>query len=271
MLDKFSEELREARTKSGVTLQQMSAKTRIDIKFLEALDRGDFTFMPDPYVKAFLKEYAKMVGLDETKIVSKFEAAKKGKAIDDNEKSEQASDKLFPQKKTYDATPSDPDSKSSDKQNKKLIFFWIGAAVVIILLLVYLIFFKSSAEIIIAEKPYDEVFGEKKDRFVENKIENGIASFSDSLSLFIFSTDTSWVKIILDNKHAEEFILFPNSQKQIKSAENFKITLGNSGGIRFQLNDKQLPFTGKQKAVQHVQIDRDGLKVLLSPPTLQQD
>ena len=52
MLEKLAEELHEARIKSGITLQQMAGKTRVDIKFLEAIDNGDFTFLAEPYVKA---------------------------------------------------------------------------------------------------------------------------------------------------------------------------------------------------------------------------
>jgi hypothetical protein len=89
--------------------------------------------------------------------------------------------------------------------------------------------------------------------------------------LSIFASDTSWVKIILDDSREDDFILFPNSQKQVKAAKNYKITLGNSGAIRFQLNDKPLTFSGRLGTIQHVQIDGEGLKVLNSPPSLGQD
>ncbi len=65
MLDRFAEQLRKARLKKGASLQQMAAKTRIDIKFLEAMDNGNFGFLPDLYIKAFIKQYAKAVDLDE--------------------------------------------------------------------------------------------------------------------------------------------------------------------------------------------------------------
>ena len=62
MLNKFSEELKEARIKNGLTLQQIAAKTRIDLKFLENLENGNFAFLPELYIKAFIREYAKLVG-----------------------------------------------------------------------------------------------------------------------------------------------------------------------------------------------------------------
>ena len=81
MLDKYAEELREAREKKGITLQQMAAKTRIDIKFLEAIDNGNFSFLPELYVKAFLKQYAMVVGLDEKETVERYDDAKAGKLV----------------------------------------------------------------------------------------------------------------------------------------------------------------------------------------------
>ena len=85
MLDKFAEQLRKARLKKGSSLQQIAAVTRIDIKFLEAIDNGNFGFLPDLYVKAFLKQYAKAIDLDENETVKKYEDALAGKYIEDEE------------------------------------------------------------------------------------------------------------------------------------------------------------------------------------------
>ena len=48
------------------------------MKFLEAMENGDFSFLPELYVKAFTKQYAKAVNLDEDVIIKKYEASKKG-------------------------------------------------------------------------------------------------------------------------------------------------------------------------------------------------
>jgi cytoskeletal protein RodZ len=79
MLKNFTEELKDAREKTGITLQIVAAKTRIDIKFLEALEDGNFNFLPELYVKAFIKQYAKVVGLDEDETIQKYNIAKEGK------------------------------------------------------------------------------------------------------------------------------------------------------------------------------------------------
>ena len=64
MLNKFAQELKKAREKADITLQNLSARSRLDIKFLQSIEKGDFSFLPELYVKAFIKDYAKFVGLD---------------------------------------------------------------------------------------------------------------------------------------------------------------------------------------------------------------
>lgn len=71
MLNKFADELKSKREESGLTLQQLATKTRIDIKFLEAIEQGNFAFLPELYVKAFVKQFAKTIGLDENVILKK--------------------------------------------------------------------------------------------------------------------------------------------------------------------------------------------------------
>ena len=143
--------------------------------------------------------------------------------------------------------------------------------IIVVFGLIYLIFFRSSSEIIVPEKPYDEVVSESQQRYEEkpNAVTDSSQTnnvSSDSLNLIIQTTDTSWVKIILDNSTEEEFILFPNSQKAIKAKDNFKITFGRSSAIKLQLNNKPLVFNPKSKFVSYIMINSKGLEFLEKPP-----
>ncbi|MCH7827355.1 MAG: helix-turn-helix domain-containing protein, partial [Bacteroidetes bacterium] len=55
MLNKFAHELKKAREKADITLQNLSARSRLDIKFLQSMEKGDFLFLTELYVKAFIK------------------------------------------------------------------------------------------------------------------------------------------------------------------------------------------------------------------------
>jgi cytoskeletal protein RodZ len=291
MLDQFAEELKTAREKSGVTLQQMAAKTRIDIKFLEAIDQGNFSFLPELYVKAFLKEYAKTVGIDEEETAKKYEAAKLGiLPPEEDERKSEAKEKPAEQPsppirktlkqpvKTY-VDPNTTRQKSGGGQDQKTTMIMIASvlAVVVLTIILYLTVFQKSSDIIVEEKPFSEVVQDSQPRFTEektNKEETTTPVITDSLLLQftnIDSTDTSWIYVILDRKTVNEFMLFPRRTKTIKAASAFEFTLGNSGVIRLQLDNKSLPFEGRRHSVRYFKVDNSGIQKLSSPPALKQN
>ena len=60
-----SARLRAAREALGLTTGDIAARTRITIRHVEALDRGDLAALPGrPYVLGFVRNYARAVGLD---------------------------------------------------------------------------------------------------------------------------------------------------------------------------------------------------------------
>ncbi|MDH7605836.1 MAG: helix-turn-helix transcriptional regulator, partial [Melioribacter sp.] len=80
-LIKFAEELKFIRVEKGISLQQISNHTKIDIKFLQKIEEGDFNFLPEIYVKAFIKEYAQTLELDPYDVIKKFVEAKNKIAV----------------------------------------------------------------------------------------------------------------------------------------------------------------------------------------------
>lgn len=286
MLNKLAEELKAERIKSELTLQQIANKTRIDLKFLEAIEEGNFAFLPELYVRAFIKEYSKIIGLDDELVLKKFEAAKKGKAYDEK------GDETVDSKKNKQQETTNPDQEqnqplisyeykepggtknenvSSVARKKRLITGGSVIAVLAIFLIIYFSFLKGGSEIIVPEKPYEQVRKENKERYTEEtpkpKKENLISTASqDSLLLNIETTDTSWVKILLDDSVVEEFTLFPHSTKDIKARENYKLIVGNAGVVHLKLDNKPLNFTGKDHEVKYISIDSTGLRYLRNPP-----
>ena len=319
MFDKLAEELKEARVKNNISFKQLASKTHIDLKFLEAMEEGNFSFLPELYVLAFIKEYANVVGLNPETIVKKYKSAREGllyeetvdnqasniseeneeeiksgnevsenpenkpadKKLDKTEKfreikhSAHQSDTVYSQLPKFDSTTPKRSELLPDNKNSIILGAVIGSAI-ILFGLIYLIFFNNGKEIVVPEKPYDEVVNESRQRYegvpakaADSLLNNPVAS--DSLNLLIQTTDTSWVRLILDNTKEEEFILFPNSQKLIKTANNFKITFGRSSAIKLSLNNHPLNFDPKSKTVSHVMINAKGLEFLKNPPQAGQE
>ena len=66
--------IRERRTGRGLSLKQVSEETRIDEKYLKALEAGNIALLPEPYMRGFLKTYAFYLDLDPGEAMQRFEA-----------------------------------------------------------------------------------------------------------------------------------------------------------------------------------------------------
>ncbi len=250
---------------------------------------GNFNFLPDLYVKAFVKDYCKMVGLDADEILNKYEAAKVGKDYEElkeekgennlntqkNQNTVNITEAAKPHEKTFiDPSASGKSTSGSSNFNKQFITIGgIAVAVIVVFTIIYLLFLQGGSKIVVEEKPLEEVISSNNQRYVQQQkdsLENisNNTSTPDSLALTIKVTDTCWVQIIQDDKKIEEYTLFPNSQKTLNANNNFKLTIGNSGSAELLLNNKNLDYKGKPNAVSYVLVNKDGYKRLYTQPVL---
>lgn len=75
-MSKIGLRLREAREGLSKSLEDIHEETRITTEHLSRLEEGDFTFLPETYVRSFLKTYAQRVGLDSSEMLQEYGTAK---------------------------------------------------------------------------------------------------------------------------------------------------------------------------------------------------
>ncbi|MBL1212317.1 MAG: DUF4115 domain-containing protein [Ignavibacteriae bacterium] len=267
-LKKLSEELKEARVEKGFTLEQIYGRTRIDIKFLQAIETGHFDIMPEVYMKAFIKEYAAFIDLDADAVLRKFELARQGKNYNEEEiktdEEEKETAKPESESKVFDSSVENftPNNYSSTQEkNNNLVFVIIGI-VIIIIVAVYFFFIRSTSDEIIIETPYEEIIKDQESRYEvkeELKKETPAELDDEQFVLRIDAADTSWIKIIVDNDAGKEYILNPRSTKNFEANSEINLTLGNSGGITLYLNEEKLNFSGTKGRVRNLKINENGI------------
>ena len=69
----FHQQLKQLRIAQGFELADISATTRIDPRFLAALEEGDFDVLPMTYIRLFLRSYCEFIGFDFQEAVQKLE------------------------------------------------------------------------------------------------------------------------------------------------------------------------------------------------------
>lgn len=70
--DTFYHELKQLRIAQGIRLEDISAKTRVNIRFLEALEAGEFDVLPTTYIRLFLRSYCREIGSDEAETLERL-------------------------------------------------------------------------------------------------------------------------------------------------------------------------------------------------------
>ncbi|MGB8013611.1 MAG: RodZ domain-containing protein [Terriglobales bacterium] len=69
----FGEKLKQEREKRKITLEQISASTKIGTRMLQALEEDKFSHLPGGiFNKGFVRAYARVVGLDEDQAVAEY-------------------------------------------------------------------------------------------------------------------------------------------------------------------------------------------------------
>jgi cytoskeletal protein RodZ len=284
-LKKFADELKSAREDREVTLKQIFAKTRIDLKFLQAIENADFNLLPDLYIKAFIKEYAQQIDLNPQEILQKYENAKSGRQepaplLQQNlpvppveevmEREEQ-----LETTETRAEEPVSLNEKVKFKLNPN--YFYIGAGLILLLIFIYLVLLKgTSPPDIVQEKNYEENALQNKPRFEVEKTDQGQTSdqktdvpvirHPDSLRLQIELDDRVWTKVISDGKIVHQQYDLGNSKLNFAATKYFSISIGNAGAVKVFYNNKPVKNIGKKGEIRNIYISPDTIRYLTITP-----
>jgi len=72
-MKEIGEWLRRERTARSVSLESVRDETKITMRFLQALEDGEFEKLPgEPYVSGFIRLYARAVGFDPAPVLAKY-------------------------------------------------------------------------------------------------------------------------------------------------------------------------------------------------------
>ena len=301
----LAEELKKTREENNISIDQIFTKTRIDRKYINAIEDGNFSIMPDVYIRAFIKEYAKAIGLDPSEVLEKFESAKEGKKFekDDQEIKTEPIKKEDKIKKTI-SSAIEEDERSEVQEasfQKNNLILYIAGAIVILILIFFItkLFLEDEPNQIITEKPFEEILEERNTSAGEsdNQVSADLSSSDEvpkieqktqtssvpventvgidqvpviegQLNLTIIGNDKSWMRVVSDNTDNVEFIIDKGIVKNVIAKEKFYLHIGNSGGIKLLLNNKDILFSGSPGKVRKIFVTEDGIEYLRRTPDL---
>ena len=246
-MEAFIQHLRSAREAKKLALTDIADATLINLRFLEEIERGNFSFLPQTYVRAFLREYALSVGLDPDETLHAYDAAT-GPRIEAAPGGPSADAPEAPQPPAPPPArlPAEGPSINPTLARVAVVTILVLAAVVIAWNLL-----KPDAMPSVAERPFDEV-RQEHERTVDSAARTAAAPVverRDSLTLVAVASDSAWMQLMIDDGPGRNVLLKPGGRRTWRAARRFGITLGNAGAVEFTLNSRSLGKLGKAGVV----------------------
>ncbi len=247
-MESLFNELKRAREERGIPLAQISDITRISEEYLQALERGDVKMLPQAYIRAFLREYADVVGLSPEEVMRKYDAI-----------AGEPAGRPAPSPPSTPPVPAEPratEGRSFWNATTARIALIIAALAVLVVISWNLAGRKG--EPVTEEIPFQNVIRQEEQRMAPVQAPPTAASPADtsvpgapedSLLLRASTTDTVWVIVVRDNLPPLEYLFPPNSHVFWKARDRFLVTLGSAAAIEFTLNQKPIGALGKAGAV----------------------
>lgn len=113
-MSSIGEQLRAAREAKGLSISDIEKTTKIQSRYLEAIENNDFDKLPgDFYTRAFIRQYAQIVGLDGKELLSEYQGNTESNVSDDQSGS-------ATQESSVDESSQETDEEESNKSEDSL-------------------------------------------------------------------------------------------------------------------------------------------------------
>ncbi len=281
LMASFGENLRREREMRGVSLQEISAATKISVRFLQALENEEFGKLPGGiFTRSFIRAYAKYLGLDEDRVLAEYHL-------------------VTPAQSDLDISRI---AMSKTAAKRQASYGGLMAVFMAALLLTggYLLYHYTRARTPVrtpASTPTAAVpeetlpAGEGTGLTVrgpagdsatmeggqtavpEGQVGAGATSTgvpeamtavvprpSEGLVLQVAATERSWIAIDADGKMVLQRVLSPGEVETVRAKESFDVTTGNALGVVLTLNGETLQPLGRRGEVKSVHLTRDDAK-----------
>ncbi|HEX3047266.1 MAG TPA: RodZ domain-containing protein [Bacillota bacterium] len=238
--------LRQVREEKKMSLKDVQEATKISLRYLEAIDRGDFNGIPgEVYRKGFVANYATAIGLDGQEVLQKYHQLK----ADEEEKERQAQ----------------LEAAAEVKKNPVVNLTWsrevyLGIVTVMIGLLIGVSLF--------AFPSYNQQSGEDEIALSETTDgENNPDANSEFLPapITVYATfkERVWIQIKKDGSYlpSEDGMTFnPSNTSQLWTAQKeLVLKVGNPAGISLTFNNKEQGKLGEAGVVTTLRFTPKGL------------
>ncbi|HBE80551.1 MAG TPA: hypothetical protein DDW65_22610 [Firmicutes bacterium] len=250
-MKEIGEYLHQIREEKNISLKEIQEATKISMRYLEAIDRGDLDGIPgDVYRKGFLVNFANAIGLDGQAVLQKYNQMKTA----EEEEVRQIQHQVAVQESR---TPQTLD-------NEQLRGFYLGIVVALIGILIVTSFFLFPSY---HSKNLKGIDGANGAQVITTKTNSPTKrKFIAPITVNAIFKDNVWIQVKSDGDYlygVDGMTFDPSQAQQVWTAQReMIIKMGNPAGVVLTFNGKDLGQLGERGKIKTVKLTPHGLEAL---------
>lgn len=270
-MKEFFENLKQIRESKNISLEEISKRSRLPLKYLKDIEKGTLENLPKGYDRIFFKRYLKEIGEDKEEIWKDFNLFFGTGTLEKD--IPYSSDVKKVEKPEKIEIPEEEKEQSSEKGKKPTFieelklqlnldklykYFWIIITVIVLGIIGYFAYqqylFVKNSPMEVKEVSVSDYISEmqRQDSILTQQLtentEIGTES-TGSLRVEIHSIERTWIREIRDQKDTTDYILIPGLRRKIEANQSVDLMLGRADGVNIWLNDDSLGVMGKSDEV----------------------
>lgn len=232
--------LRRQREARQISLREVADRTKISLRYLEAMEEDRFDVLPAPvFAKGFLREYARYVGLSPDEVVNHYLAVQQPQEGEDLE--ETMIGKVVKAAKA--------ERKARTRSWGYAVFVVLAALALLGLVWLFSHLSQKRSEDSAASAPPPPIAAPPTDTAKAAALPAPAEAPKAPLEVTLDFTDRCWVNALVDGKTRIEEERVQGESMPIFAQESVQLTLGNAGGVEIQVNGRPIDLQLKKGEV----------------------
>lgn len=252
----FGASLRRERELRGVSLQEIAASTKISVRMLKAIEDDRFDLLPQGlFVRGFVREYARSLGLDEQKTLTDlaFQTA---------------------QTPIPEATWGEPKQETPGRFLGYLLNGGIAAGILgLVVVLIVSPGFARKGQVVSVIPPVDAraPAGEGQGTPVPSNeavggrgtLVSAISVLPQPLQLTLTATEDCWIGLDVGGDRVENRVLRKGESFTINAKQNASLAVGNAGGLLIAIDSgPPIPLGNRGEVRRNIPLSPEALGAL---------
>lgn len=244
------EELKQLREEKGITLQQISEKTKIKLKLLQELEEGNLNKLPKVYDLYIFKTYLEYIGAEDIPaLINRF----------NRETGRLPGESTIAKQKKIEART----ERKLASNFTLLKFIYISIPVLIIIVLLIIFFKNYSAKENSKNGAVKELTAMDivRSKSTEKSVEPVLNATKDSLQIDVLAKDRCWLMYIKDHSDTNDVMLFAQNKLLVKADSVIEMRIGNPLAITLKVGEQQFDsLAGPGEVISYLKITSRGLE-----------